>query len=121
VRLGIISAPLEQDLTYSRVLGFGCVFGSTIYASKFMAPYHGIDKVEMVSFHSHHTERVVKNDFFLSLHFRVGQKGIRSEKLALARQSEIDSGCTGIALIIGGVGFECSVFSLESHNFFFLG
>jgi hypothetical protein len=80
-----------------------------------------LNKVEMLTFHSHYTEWVVKNDFFLSLHFRVGQKGIRSEKLALARQSEIDSGCMGIALIIGRLGFKGSVLSFERHNLYFLG
>jgi hypothetical protein len=104
-----------------RGLGLAGASVAQTYGSKFMAPHHGVNKVEMLTFHSHHTERVVKNDFFLPNHLNVGQKGVMSEKLKLARQMKIDSGCAGITLIIGWIGFNCSVFSLEKHNFFFLG
>jgi hypothetical protein len=85
-----------------------------------MATQHGVNIAEMASFHSHHAERVVNSDFFLSGHLGMGQKRVWSEKLALLRQLEINSGRTGIPLIVGGVRFECSVFSLESPKFFFL-
>jgi hypothetical protein len=117
----IVLAFLKHDFFYSWVLRFSRFIRGAIYGAKFMAPHYGVNKVEMLTFHSHHTERVVKNDFFLPIHLSVGQKGIWSEKLTLARQMKIDSGCAGITLIIGGVRFECSVFSLESHKFFFLG
>jgi hypothetical protein len=58
-----------------------------------MAPHHGVNIVEMIPSYSHHPERVVKNDFFTPIHLGVGQKGIRSEKLVLTGQLEIDSGC----------------------------
>jgi hypothetical protein len=83
-----------------------------------MAPQHGVNIAEMASFHSHHAERVVNSDFFFSNHLGMGQKGVWGEKLALLRQLEINSGRTGIPLMVGGIRFEGSVFSLESHNFF---